>query len=501
MRIVFYVSGHGLGHATRAIVSVEELVRRGHYVTVVAANGQLFSPLVAKYAGQVQLRIDHDVIDPGVAQKDAVSVDIDKSILQMFEFLKTHKQRVESEIEWLKNREVDVILLDAPPIPAAAAKELGVPSVLISNFGFDSIFEGLESLGSHYPKEATFVSSTLRQLYSKIDFLLRLPGAIPNPLFDYEANRFEFGSFERGILDAAHTQDLISNEVLKPVWRDDVSKILQEYATAAYPRPNDQTRKLNLPLVVRLAITPRDQFRAFLGIPIDALVVLITFGGHSATTTSPARSRNPSPNRSTTPNPFSVGPNTEIVSISTTLSNLEGSNVAINESENSMDSWKRDEPIHAVDRIVPPGWHTIIAVPGPKGDLLNDYIDISAPEMISIAPADAFVPDLLQASDVVVGKCGYGTCAEVVAHGVPLVYVPRPAFVEEVGLINNIMKPFGMGVEMSQKDFYAGNWANSILQAHSLKMKGPVLSVKMNGERVAVDCVESIARNGRLPGE
>ena len=46
-------------------------------------------------------------------------------------------------------------------------------------------------------------------------------------------------------------------------------------------------------------------------------------------------------------------------------------------------------------------------------------------------PFDTFVPDLINAADVVLGKLGYGTVSECLTHGTPLVYVPRSSWPEE----------------------------------------------------------------------
>ncbi|KAJ3076732.1 hypothetical protein HDU98_000612 [Podochytrium sp. JEL0797] len=417
-------------------------------------------------------------------------------------FLDSWKQRVDIEVEWLRNQDpaVDVVVLDAPFLSALAAKNLGIPTVLVSNFTFDAIFEGIHELGMS--GRSRKVCNTLGEFYSNIDFLLRLPGAIPIPRFDTamqcdtKGRDFEFGCFERGVLDA--TELPVENMDGFLVNFAAVSKMHSYRATDTHPiidvikmlsKPVKLPlfpRVVNLPLIVRMAQTPRDMFRIALGIPVDAKVVLITFGGHSVTettTASPARSRSQSPVRAATPNPACEFSAEQIAS--TAPASANSLNTILNVSVSAAETWERDSPVYTIDRIAPTGWHTLIAVPGPKGDILNDYIEITPPEHISIAPADAFVPDLLQASDVVVGKCGYGTCAEVVAHGVPLVYVPRPAFVEEVGLVNNLMRPFGMSVEMSQKDFYAGNWAASILNAHALKKTGPAMKIKRSGEVLA----------------
>lgn len=86
------------------------------------------------------------------------------------------------------------------------------------------------------------------------------------------------------------------------------------------------------------------------------------------------------------------------------------------------------------DDILPEGWYGFVAGP---------FADQDVTGRLRKFDSGFYMPDLINACDVVLGKCGYGTCSEVVAHGVPLVYVPRTGFAEEHGLITNLMEPYG----------------------------------------------------------
>lgn len=45
--------------------------------------------------------------------------------------------------------------------------------------------------------------------------------------------------------------------------------------------------------------------------------------------------------------------------------------------------------------------------------------------------SNSYVPDLVYAADVVLGKIGYGFVSECISTGTPLVYVPRQHWPEE----------------------------------------------------------------------
>jgi hypothetical protein len=71
--------------------------------------------------------------------------------------------------------------------------------------------------------------------------------------------------------------------------------------------------------------------------------------------------------------------------------------------------------------------------------------------------SDFFHPDLINASDAVVGKVGYSTLAEVYYAGIPFGYVPRAAFRESPVIGRFIEKNMaGMGIEPDE--FQDGSW-------------------------------------------
>ena len=85
------------------------------------------------------------------------------------------------------------------------------------------------------------------------------------------------------------------------------------------------------------------------------------------------------------------------------------------------------------------GWHDDLSVELGLGD---PWLVIpGSPEhghhdrVIRLPARSAFYhPDLIHAADVVVGKLGYSTLAEVWAAGVPFAYIPRPQFPESASL-------------------------------------------------------------------
>jgi hypothetical protein len=72
-----------------------------------------------------------------------------------------------------------------------------------------------------------------------------------------------------------------------------------------------------------------------------------------------------------------------------------------------------------------------------------------------------FHPDLVNASDVVIGKVGYSTIAEVYAAGVPFGYAARKRYPESPGLVDFIRKKMD-GVALREEDFNLGRWVERL---------------------------------------
>jgi len=72
-----------------------------------------------------------------------------------------------------------------------------------------------------------------------------------------------------------------------------------------------------------------------------------------------------------------------------------------------------------------------------------------------------FRPDLVNASDAVVGKAGYSTVAEVYHAGLPFGYVPREGF-RETSVLKAFIQRKMRGIEIGEPEFRAGAWVDRL---------------------------------------
>lgn len=82
--------------------------------------------------------------------------------------------------------------------------------------------------------------------------------------------------------------------------------------------------------------------------------------------------------------------------------------------------------------------------------------------------SDFYHPDLVAASDAVIGKLGYSTLAEVFHAGIPFGFIARDQFRESLALAE-FAREHMPGIGIHQKEFEAGTWVGKIADLASIE--------------------------------
>ena len=168
-RIVFYVSGHGFGHTSRAVEVISAVLRAEPAARVVvktSAPQHLFAPVL-----QGRCELVHLQCDAGIVQIDSLRLDAGASIRQAVAFQKRIAGLAAAEGAYLRDMKADLTIGDIPPLAVAAATAAGIPSMVIGNFTWDWIYE------SYRDDAAADVAREMRRIYEYADLALRLPMA------------------------------------------------------------------------------------------------------------------------------------------------------------------------------------------------------------------------------------------------------------------------------------------------------------------------------------
>jgi hypothetical protein len=101
-------------------------------------------------------------------------------------------------------------------------------------------------------------------------------------------------------------------------------------------------------------------------------------------------------------------------------------------------------------------------------------------------------PDLIAASDLVVGKVGYSTLAEIYSAGVPFGYIRRDSFRESHVLVDFINRERA-GLEISAVDFKTGKWLRQLPELFTLQAK---LGKRDNGAAAIAQYIVDVLSDG-----
>ena len=103
------------------MVIIERLLALNHVVTIVTSAPEwIFSDQLTRYLSCSFRSIS--TVDPGVIQSDPVTVDQEKTMQKLRDFLDGADEIIEHESQWMREWRPDVVCLDAAFLPALVAK-------------------------------------------------------------------------------------------------------------------------------------------------------------------------------------------------------------------------------------------------------------------------------------------------------------------------------------------------------------------------------------------
>ena len=169
MLAVYYISGHGLGHASRSIELIEALTRRRRDLRLVIRTSA--HPWAFDRIRGPRVDIRPAVTDPGAVQIDSLKLDEDETAKRAAEFYGELDRHVGAEAAFLRHLGAALVISDIPPLAIAAAHQAGIPSIAVANFTWDWIY-------AYYPqfeRIAPGVIGAIASAYARATKALRLP--------------------------------------------------------------------------------------------------------------------------------------------------------------------------------------------------------------------------------------------------------------------------------------------------------------------------------------
>lgn len=156
MRIAFFITPHGFGHAARACAIMEALYRRQdecRFDIFTRIPHWFFKdslPPCFQY---------HDLAsDVGLVQRSPLEVDLDATLEQLDAFLPFSNDTVSALAETIARLDCKAVVCDIAPLGIAVAKAAGIPSILVENFTWDWIYEAYVDSHPRFQKAIDYLA-------------------------------------------------------------------------------------------------------------------------------------------------------------------------------------------------------------------------------------------------------------------------------------------------------------------------------------------------------
>jgi L-arabinokinase len=136
---VFYISGHGFGHAVRQIAILNALAQVRPEVRLVVRTS--VAPWLFARSVCCSIDVQPVVVDIGAVQKGSLEVDVPATVREAVAFHEGLEARADDEARALEALAARLVVSDIPVLPFLAAARAGVAAIGISNFTWDWIYE------------------------------------------------------------------------------------------------------------------------------------------------------------------------------------------------------------------------------------------------------------------------------------------------------------------------------------------------------------------------
>lgn len=167
--VVFYISGHGFGHASRDVEVINTLHARhpGWRLLVRTGAPRWFFDTALRAPVEWQPA----ECDTGVVQVDSLQVDVGETLRRAAAFHATIDERARADAArpWLRG--AALVVGDIPPLACAAARAAGVPCLALGNFSWDWIYESYDETARLAPR----LVPAIQEAYHLANGALRLP--------------------------------------------------------------------------------------------------------------------------------------------------------------------------------------------------------------------------------------------------------------------------------------------------------------------------------------
>ncbi|MBM7573501.1 glycosyltransferase family protein [Aquibacillus albus] len=181
--IAYYISDYGFGHASRSIAVIRATLKHNKDIKIIVCHSFALDFLKDSLK---DLNVEFRKLKTDIGyflQTNNIFPDPAKIEREYIRFIDEWEIKLENEKDFLSENKVNLVISDISPLPFIPAKQLGIPSVGISNFTWYTAYKGMvvEKYLEYFKKS-----------YVKMDFFFSLAGENEQQLCNKKKHRFNF---------------------------------------------------------------------------------------------------------------------------------------------------------------------------------------------------------------------------------------------------------------------------------------------------------------------
>ena len=171
--IQFAISGHGFGHVAQCAPVIDELTSQHPEIKISVRSEAPEYKLRERLGASVELQHAH--LDIGMIQRDALSIDAEKSYQAYCEFHKNWQEKVKLEADSLASQNIDLVVANAPYLSLAAAGQANIPCIGFCSLNWAEIY-------AHFFKHKNEkILNEILHAYEEADFFICPEPSMPMP--------------------------------------------------------------------------------------------------------------------------------------------------------------------------------------------------------------------------------------------------------------------------------------------------------------------------------
>jgi hypothetical protein len=169
LRLLYYLTPHGFGHACRAWAITQELAEDVEVIFRTTLPEEVFREEVKRPFSMAPAEFDC-----GCIQKDGVTLDKTATLKKYRSIAERNARQIKEEIAWVRQQAIDGIVADIPPFPIEVAKRAQIPSIAVTNFTWHDIYAPFLRDDPSFRPDL----DRIREQYAMVDLLLALRPAL-----------------------------------------------------------------------------------------------------------------------------------------------------------------------------------------------------------------------------------------------------------------------------------------------------------------------------------